>query len=81
MQSNGDSTSQIGFIFFGKILTVKMEGFSKYPKGIVKRSDVEKFLLKKSKFPKIYMSQYFKLLEKFQIALPLGEDQLLIPSR
>uniref|UniRef100_A0A8B9D144 non-specific serine/threonine protein kinase n=1 Tax=Anser brachyrhynchus TaxID=132585 RepID=A0A8B9D144_9AVES len=63
-----------------QILTVKMEGFSKYPKGIVKRSDVEKFLLKKSKFPKIYMSQYFKLLEKFQIALPLGEDQLLIPS-
>lgn len=69
------------FYFFWKILTVKVEGFSKYPKGIVKRSDVEKFLLKKSKFPKIYMSQYFKLLEKFQIALPLGEDQLLIPSR
>ncbi|KAK2514138.1 Lrrk2 [Columba guinea] len=64
-----------------QILTVKVEGCSKYPKGIVKRSDVEKFLLKKSKFPKIYMSQYFKLLEKFQIALPLGEDQLLIPSR
>ncbi|XP_069739337.1 leucine-rich repeat serine/threonine-protein kinase 2 isoform X1 [Phaenicophaeus curvirostris] len=63
-----------------QILTVKVEGFSRYPKGIVKRSDVEKFLLKKSKFPKIYMSQYFKLLEKFQIALPLGEDQLLIPS-
>uniref|UniRef100_A0A8B9N9C6 non-specific serine/threonine protein kinase n=1 Tax=Accipiter nisus TaxID=211598 RepID=A0A8B9N9C6_9AVES len=63
-----------------QILMVKVEGFSKYPKGIVKRSDVEKFLLKKSKFPKIYMSQYFKLLEKFQIALPLGEDQLLIPS-
>ncbi|XP_072182734.1 leucine-rich repeat serine/threonine-protein kinase 2 isoform X3 [Excalfactoria chinensis] len=63
-----------------QILTVKVEGFSKYPKGIVKRSDVEKFLLKKSKFPKVYMSQYFKLLEKFQIALPLGEDQLLIPS-
>ncbi|NXO52619.1 LRRK2 kinase, partial [Aramus guarauna] len=63
-----------------QILTVKVEGFSKYPKGIIKRSDVEKFLLKRSKFPKIYMSQYFKLLEKFQIALPLGEDQLLIPS-
>ncbi|KFP00259.1 Leucine-rich repeat serine/threonine-protein kinase 2, partial [Calypte anna] len=63
-----------------QILMVKVEGFSKYPKGIVKRSDVEKFLLKKSKFPRVYMSQYFKLLEKFQIALPLGEDQLLIPS-
>nr|XP_008177542.1 leucine-rich repeat serine/threonine-protein kinase 2 [Chrysemys picta bellii] len=63
-----------------EILTVKVEGFPKYPKGIIKRSDVEKFLLKKSRFPKIYMSQYFKLLEKFQIALPLGEDQLLVPS-
>ncbi|KAH0616512.1 hypothetical protein JD844_027663 [Phrynosoma platyrhinos] len=63
-----------------QILTVKVEGFPKYPKGIIKRSDVEKFLLKKNKFPKIYMSQYFKLLEKFQIALPLGEDQLLVPS-
>ncbi|XP_063164052.1 leucine-rich repeat serine/threonine-protein kinase 2 [Candoia aspera] len=63
-----------------QILTVKVDGCTKYPKGIIKRSDVEKFLLKKSKFPKIYMSQYFKLLEKFQIALPLGEDQLLIPS-
>ncbi|XP_014461960.3 leucine-rich repeat serine/threonine-protein kinase 2 isoform X1 [Alligator mississippiensis] len=63
-----------------QILTMKVEGISKYPKGIIKRSDVETFLLKKSRFPKIYMSQYFKLLEKFQIALPLGEDQLLIPS-
>uniref|UniRef100_A0A8D2LCR7 non-specific serine/threonine protein kinase n=1 Tax=Varanus komodoensis TaxID=61221 RepID=A0A8D2LCR7_VARKO len=63
-----------------QILTVKAEGFPKYPKGIIKRSDVEKFLLKKSRFPKIYMYQYFKLLEKFQIALPLGEDQLLVPS-
>ncbi|XP_048357550.1 leucine-rich repeat serine/threonine-protein kinase 2 [Sphaerodactylus townsendi] len=63
-----------------QILTIKVEGFPKYPKGIIKRSDVENFLLKKSKFPKIYMSQYFRLLEKFQIALPLGEDQLLVPS-
>ncbi|XP_075783504.1 leucine-rich repeat serine/threonine-protein kinase 2 isoform X2 [Pelodiscus sinensis] len=63
-----------------QILTVKVEGFPKYPKGIIKRSDVETFLLKKSRLPKIYLSQYFKLLEKFQIALPLGEDQLLVPS-
>nr|XP_056703232.1 leucine-rich repeat serine/threonine-protein kinase 2 [Euleptes europaea] len=63
-----------------QILTIKVEGFPKYPKGIIKRSDVENFLLKKSKFPKIYMSKYFRLLEKFQIALPLGEDQLLVPS-
>ncbi|XP_039210433.1 leucine-rich repeat serine/threonine-protein kinase 2 isoform X2 [Crotalus tigris] len=64
----------------GQILTVKVDGFTKYPKGIIKRSDVEKSLLKNSKFPEICKGQYFKLLEKFQIALPLGEDQLLIPS-
>ncbi|XP_038621187.1 leucine-rich repeat serine/threonine-protein kinase 2 [Tachyglossus aculeatus] len=63
-----------------QILTVKVEGFSKYPKGIIQRSDVEKFLSKKSRFPKNYMSQYFKLLEKFQIALPIGEEHLLVPS-
>ncbi|XP_060100725.1 leucine-rich repeat serine/threonine-protein kinase 2 isoform X2 [Heteronotia binoei] len=63
-----------------QILTIKVEGFPKYPKGIIKRSDVENFLAKKSKFPRVYMSQYFRLLEKFQIALPLGEDQLLVPS-
>ncbi|XP_053262089.1 leucine-rich repeat serine/threonine-protein kinase 2 isoform X3 [Podarcis raffonei] len=63
-----------------QILTVKVEGFPKYPKGIIKRTDVENFLLKKSKFPKVYMCKYFRLLEKFQIALPLGEDQLLVPS-
>ncbi|XP_061496325.1 leucine-rich repeat serine/threonine-protein kinase 2 isoform X2 [Rhineura floridana] len=63
-----------------QIFTVKVEGFPKYPKGIIKRSDVEKYLLKKSKFPNKYMCQYFRLLEKFQIALPLGEDQLLVPS-
>uniref|UniRef100_A0A670YQE4 non-specific serine/threonine protein kinase n=1 Tax=Pseudonaja textilis TaxID=8673 RepID=A0A670YQE4_PSETE len=63
-----------------QILTVKVDGFTKYPKGIIKRSDVEKSLLKNIKFPEICKCQYFKLLEKFQIALPLGEDQLLIPS-
>ncbi|XP_072510416.1 leucine-rich repeat serine/threonine-protein kinase 2 isoform X2 [Notamacropus eugenii] len=63
-----------------QILTVKVEGFAKYPKGIIQRSDVKKFLSKKSRFPKNYMSQYFKLLEKFQIALPLGEEHLLVPS-
>ncbi|XP_073475784.1 leucine-rich repeat serine/threonine-protein kinase 2 isoform X2 [Aquarana catesbeiana] len=63
-----------------QILTVKVDGCQKYPKGIIHCVDVEKFLSNKRKFPKNYMSQYFKLLEKFQIALPLGEDQLLIPS-
>ncbi|XP_075713367.1 leucine-rich repeat serine/threonine-protein kinase 2 [Rhinoderma darwinii] len=63
-----------------QILTVKVEGCQRYPKGIIHCVDVEKFLFKKKKFPKNYILQYFKLLEKFQIALPLGEEQLLIPS-
>ncbi|XP_013361405.1 PREDICTED: leucine-rich repeat serine/threonine-protein kinase 2 [Chinchilla lanigera] len=63
-----------------QILTVKVEGCPKYPKGIISRRDVEKFLSKKRRFPKNYMTQYFKLLEKFQIALPIGEDYLLVPS-
>lgn len=61
-------------------MTVKVEGCPKYPKGIISRRDVEKFLSKKKRFPKNYMSQYFKLLEKFQIALPTGEEYLLVPS-
>ncbi|XP_042533479.1 leucine-rich repeat serine/threonine-protein kinase 2 isoform X2 [Dipodomys spectabilis] len=63
-----------------QILTVKVEGYPKHPKGIISRKDVEKFLSKKKRFPKNYMIQYFKLLEKFQIALPLGEEYLLVPS-
>ncbi|KAF4010351.1 hypothetical protein G4228_001649 [Cervus hanglu yarkandensis] len=63
-----------------QILTVKVEGFPKHPKGIISRRDVEKFLSKKKRFPKNYMAQYFKLLEKFQIALPIGEEYLLVPS-
>ncbi|KAK1168977.1 leucine-rich repeat serine/threonine-protein kinase 2 [Acipenser oxyrinchus oxyrinchus] len=63
-----------------QILTLKGGGFSKYPKGMVQRSDVEKCLFHSKSFPKNYIPQYFKLLEKFQIALPLGEEQLLIPS-
>uniref|UniRef100_W5NGS9 non-specific serine/threonine protein kinase n=1 Tax=Lepisosteus oculatus TaxID=7918 RepID=W5NGS9_LEPOC len=63
-----------------QILTLNGEGLSKYPKGIVQRSVVENFLFEKKSFPRNYVTQYFKLLEKFQIALPFGEDQLLIPS-
>ncbi|KAM5251671.1 leucine-rich repeat serine/threonine-protein kinase 2 isoform 1-T1 [Hipposideros larvatus] len=63
-----------------QILTVKVEGYPKHPKGIISRRDVEKFLSKKKRFPKNYMLQYFKLLEKFQIALPIGEEYLLVPS-
>ncbi|GAB1299751.1 Leucine-rich repeat serine/threonine-protein kinase 2 [Apodemus speciosus] len=63
-----------------QILTVKVDGCLKHPKGIISRRDVEKFLSKKKRFPKSYMMQYFKLLEKFQIALPIGEEYLLVPS-
>ncbi|CAH2275810.1 leucine-rich repeat serine threonine- kinase 2 isoform X1 [Pelobates cultripes] len=62
-----------------QILRMKGDGCHQHSKGIIRCVDVEKFLLKK-RFPKNYTSQYFKLLEKFQIALPLGDDQLLIPS-
>ncbi|XP_027253651.1 leucine-rich repeat serine/threonine-protein kinase 2 isoform X2 [Cricetulus griseus] len=63
-----------------QILTVKVEGCLRNPKGIISRRDVEKFLSKKKRFPKTYMAQYFKLLEKFQIALPIGDEYLLVPS-
>ncbi|XP_048847546.1 leucine-rich repeat serine/threonine-protein kinase 2 isoform X5 [Brienomyrus brachyistius] len=53
---------------------------SEQRKGIMRHSVAEKLLLESRCFPKRYFAQYLKLLEKFQVALPFGEDQLLIPS-
>nr|XP_057932653.1 leucine-rich repeat serine/threonine-protein kinase 2 isoform X3 [Doryrhamphus excisus] len=58
----------------------KAPGYWEHLQGIAQRSVVEKCLLETKCFPSSHMTQYFKLLEKFQIALPVGNDQLLIPS-
>ncbi|XP_056101697.1 leucine-rich repeat serine/threonine-protein kinase 2 [Rhinichthys klamathensis goyatoka] len=62
-------------------LTLKSTDQWDSTRGVVQRSTVEKFLDKSRCFPKNHLTQYFKLLEKFLIALPFGDDQLLIPSR
>ncbi|XP_066523231.1 leucine-rich repeat serine/threonine-protein kinase 2 isoform X2 [Hoplias malabaricus] len=50
------------------------------PTGVVLHSVLEKFLSGTHYFPKDQFTQYFKLLEKFQIAMPFSEEQFLVPS-
>ncbi|XP_016094033.1 leucine-rich repeat serine/threonine-protein kinase 2 [Sinocyclocheilus grahami] len=61
-------------------LTLRSTGQWDSTRGVVQRTTVEKFLNKSHCFPKDHLTQYFKILEKFQVALPFGDDQLLIPS-
>ncbi|XP_058264093.1 leucine-rich repeat serine/threonine-protein kinase 2 isoform X3 [Hemibagrus wyckioides] len=51
---------------------------SLYERGVMQRSGVKKFLSESLCFPKGHLMHYFRLLEKFLIALPLGEEQLLV---
>ncbi|KAG8510362.1 LOW QUALITY PROTEIN: Leucine-rich repeat serine/threonine-protein kinase 2, partial [Galemys pyrenaicus] len=64
----------------GAVLTVTAEAGRKHPQGVVARRDVEKFLTKRRCFPRRHLPQYFRLLEGLQLALPLGEDLLLVPG-
>ncbi|CAH1266221.1 MFHAS1 [Branchiostoma lanceolatum] len=49
-------------------------------RGILKKSDVPN-LFKGGAFPPELIPQYLRLLEKFEIALPQTEEELLIPCR
>ncbi|XP_069766124.1 leucine-rich repeat serine/threonine-protein kinase 2 isoform X2 [Narcine bancroftii] len=85
-----DSTPQLQDLYFidpqwlcktiAQFVTFRASYFSKHPSCIICRSDVEKFLMQENGFPQNYTPQCIRLLEKFQIVLPLGEKQLFIPN-
>ncbi|XP_053378034.1 leucine-rich repeat serine/threonine-protein kinase 2-like isoform X2 [Mercenaria mercenaria] len=49
--------------------------------GILKKRDVDILFKGSTKFPQYLIPQYIKLLEKFEIALPHSDTELLIPSK
>ncbi|XP_061898841.1 LOW QUALITY PROTEIN: leucine-rich repeat serine/threonine-protein kinase 2 [Entelurus aequoreus] len=61
-------------------VTQNAPGSREQPQGVAERSALERVLSETRRFPASHMTQYFKLLEKFQIALPCGDHQLLLPS-
>uniref|UniRef100_A0AAR2M2A7 non-specific serine/threonine protein kinase n=1 Tax=Pygocentrus nattereri TaxID=42514 RepID=A0AAR2M2A7_PYGNA len=61
-------------------LILKSSGICEKSTGVVHRSVLERFFSESHCFPKDQLTQYFKLLEKFQIALPFGDEHLLVPS-
>ncbi|KAI4872170.1 hypothetical protein NFI96_031011 [Prochilodus magdalenae] len=61
-------------------LTLRSSGVCENSTAVVHRSVLERFLSESHCFPKNQVTQYLRLLEKFQIALPCGDEQLLVPS-
>ncbi|CAH1797193.1 unnamed protein product [Owenia fusiformis] len=49
--------------------------------GILKKSDAAQHLFKDGRFPAKLLPQYVQLMERFDIALQLDADSLLIPSK
>ncbi|TRY85867.1 hypothetical protein DNTS_011896 [Danionella cerebrum] len=62
-------------------LALRCTGSWNGTRGVVPRCSIQKFLERTGCFPREHRRQFFRLLEKFQIALPFGDDQLLMPSR
>lgn len=62
-------------------LGLKIWSGGEHLRGVVQRAVLEVFLSESRCFPKSLLTQNLKLLEKFQIVLPLGQDQFLVPNR